>query len=160
MDITNIIEEDNFLKLKQYIKNGGDVNCDIEGEGSLLFFALRKKCSYELIEFLIESGADIGYYDSYGVGIFDEAIDLGDINLIKYLIYEKRVDINKTNRDSKLTPLMLASCYGLLNVVKLLVENGADINARDKLGLSAKDYSRKMLQKNVLEYLDKIEWII
>ena len=156
MNIVNIIENDDFLKLKQYIKKGGDVNIEIEGEGSLLFFALRSKCSYETIELLIENGADISYTDSYGVSIFDEAIDLGNINLIKYLIYEKGVNVNKTSRDSQLTPLMLASCYGLLDIVKLLVENGADINARDKLGLSAKDYSRKMLQKSVHKYLDNI----
>ncbi len=63
----------------------------------------------------------------------------------------KGVDINSTKRRSGITPLLLASCFNNIDMIKLLIENGADINIRDNSGMGAKDYAKKLGQKRVVE---------
>ncbi len=37
-------------------------------------------------------------------------------------------------------------------MIKLLIENGADINAKDRSGMGAKDYAQKLGQKRVVDF--------
>jgi ankyrin repeat protein len=49
---------------------------------------------------------------------------------------------------------MAASCYGRVEIVKILLEEGANKDAVDIKGFSATDFARKMNKKSVLELLD------
>jgi ankyrin repeat protein len=49
---------------------------------------------------------------------------------------------------------MCAACYGRNEVVKILLESGADKEATDTKGLSATDFARKMNKKSILKLLD------
>ena len=102
---------------------------------------------------LINSGADIYDFDEEGVSIFEIAITYNYLELVKYFI-EKGIDVNKTQRRSGFTPLMAATCYGRVEIAKLLLENSADKNARDSKGISVIDFARKMNKKTILELLD------
>jgi len=50
------------------------------------------------------------------------------------------------------TALMFASWYGHKEVVELLLEKGADVNAKDKLGRTALMMLLKMVIKKLLNY--------
>jgi ankyrin repeat protein len=154
-DIEKSIRENNYLKIKQCVKNGDNLNIEIEDEGSLLCYALRQKCSFDIIELLVENGASLSYLSDNGVGILDEAIILADMEILKYLIEDKRLDITKTTRKSGFTPLIQAACYGYIDVVKYLLKMGADINEKDNFGMDALSYSKKLQQKNMKEFLEK-----
>ncbi len=39
--------------------------------------------------------------------------------------------------------------------MKLLIDNGGDVNGADKAGMSPKDYSKKLGQKKMLDILDE-----
>jgi len=54
-------------------------------------------------------------------------IQIGNYNAVKSLI-EKGTEIN--NESLKLTPLMYAARHNRSDIVKLLIENGADLHAR------------------------------
>lgn len=59
-----------------------------------------------------------------------EAIEDGDLNEVKALI-KKGADVNSEliwNEESGETPLMVASTYGLIDIVRVLLENGADVD--------------------------------
>jgi ankyrin repeat protein len=45
------------------------------------------------------------------------------------------------------------SSFGRKEIVKLLLDKGADKNASDKQGFTATDFSRKMNKKSILEIL-------
>jgi ankyrin repeat protein len=148
-----LFKNNDYIGVKKYLKNGADIDetNDI-GEG-VLACAMRAGCDIDLVMLLIENGADIFDFDDEGVSVFDMAITYNYIDIVNYLI-EKGFDINKTTRKSGFTPLMTASCYGRVDIVKILLEQDVDQSAVDMKGFSAADFARKMNKKSVLELLD------
>ncbi len=153
-----------LVDLKKALKDGIDLNSNIKigmeydldsyDEIPILFYAIRNGASLEAIEILLENGADIFITDSDGIGAIDVAIKFKREDVVKLCI-KKGVDLNSTKRKSGITPLLLASCFNNIDMINLLLENGADIDITDKFGMSAKDYARKLGQKSVVEFLDK-----
>jgi ankyrin repeat protein len=160
-DIMQAISEDNYLQIKKLIHDGIDINEIIENEENendecLIFYALHKKCSYETLIYMVENGVDLEFSDSQGVGLLDEAIVSGNMEFIKYLIEEKNMDVNETKRKSGLTPVIQATCYGNIDLVKLLISHGADLTIKDKFNLNAVDYARKLQRKKMQEFLENL----
>lgn len=89
--------------------------------------------------------------------IKDKSIDLFGLsvkherkNTFNYLLANK-ADVNKSCDD--VTPLMAAARYGYTDMVKTLLQKGADKNAKDKNGKTAKDYAKERNQTAVLGLL-------
>lgn len=159
IDITQAIINDDYLAIKKAIKQGVDLNQIVENElnendESLLFFALHHKCSFDTIKLMIESGADIEQVDPQGVSLLDEAIVSGSLELVRYLVEEKGMDVNRTQRKSGFTPLMQAAVYGYTDIVDFLLEKGADIHARDSSNLNVIEYTKKLQRKNMQKHLE------
>lgn len=148
-----LLNNDDYLGLKKHIKEGADISEVNEAGESVLACALRARCSYETLMLLIASGADIFDFDDEGVSIFDMAITYDNIQMVNYLIDQGK-DVNETTRKSGFTALMGAACYGRVEIVKILLEKGADQNARDSKGFSAIDFARKMNKKSILALLN------
>jgi len=150
---TEILKNNDYLNAKKNIKSGADVNDANDMGESVLAYALRSQCDFELIMLLIDNGADIYDFDEEGVSIFDMAITYNNIELVKYMI-ENNYDVNKTTRKSSFTPLMAGVCYGRIEIVKLLLKNGANQYVSDSKGFTAVDFARKMNKKSILKLLD------
>jgi ankyrin repeat protein len=158
------LERDNLVKIKSICKKGIDLTQPIKigleydledyDETTILFYAIRYGASLEAIKALLECGVDINEIDNDGLGAIDIAIKFKREDIIKLCI-EKGIDINKTARKSGINPLLLASCFNNISIIELLLENGADINYTDRVGMSAKDYAKKLGQKKALEFLEK-----
>jgi len=149
----DLLRKNDYISIKKHIRNGANVNQKSETGESVLAYALRYRCDEDIIDLLISSGADVRDMDNEGVSIFDMAITYENLPLIKQLVEEGIYDVNETRRGSGLTPLMCATCYGRVEVVKYLLEKGADKNAVESKGLSALDFARKMNKKTVLKLL-------
>jgi len=65
------------------------------------------------VKFLEASGED--------VSIFDMAITYDNIKMVEFFL-DKGIDVNVTNRKSGFTPLMCASCYGRIEIAKILLD--------------------------------------
>ncbi len=159
IDIVEAIINDDYLKIKQAIKKGVDLEQIVENElneneESLLFFALHHKCSFDTIKLLIDSGIDIERVDDEGVSLLDEAIVSGSLELVRFLVEEKGMDVNSTKRKSGFTPLMQAASYGYTDIVDFLLEKGADIHARDNNNLNVLEYTKKLQRKNMQKHLE------
>ncbi len=163
-ELIEVIENDSIVALKKLCKEGIDLNQPIDAglEYGLeepdyipvLFFAIRKHASIEFIETLLENGLDLYQTDDDGLSAIDIAIKFKHLDMVKYCI-DKGVDINTTKRPSGIKPLTLAACFNSTEIVQLLLDNGAKIDAKDKMGMSAKDYAKKLGQKKMLAYLDE-----
>ena len=148
-----LLKTNDYVGVKKYLKNGGNPN-DVEENGeSVICFALRYHCDQEIINLLIESGADIYHIDHEGVSVFDVAVTYNNLPLIEYLIHDG-FDVNHATRNSGFTPLMGAVCYGRVDVIKKLLELGVDVQARDTYGFNAIDFARKMHKKSILTLLE------
>ena len=148
-----LLKANDYLGVKKYLKNGANPNESEENGESVLCFALRYHCDQELIELLIDSGADIFAVDHEGVSVFDVAVTYNNLALSERLIHEG-FDVNRATRKSGFTPLMGAVCYGRVDVIKKLLELGVDVQSRDAYGLSAIDFARKMHKKTILALLE------
>jgi len=159
-NIIDAIKEDNLLKVKQAIKSGADLNQMVEvGEDDeyiLLLFALRERVSCDIIRLLIDSGSDIEYLTNDGVSVLDEAVIFGDLEVLTYLTDEKKLDITTTKRKSGFTPFMQSCCYGKVEVAQFIVERGADVHVKDNMGMSALDYTKRLRQKKMQEFIENL----
>ena len=150
-----LLKQNDFLGIKKYIKNGGDVNAKNETGESVLIVALKNGCDEDIIQLLINSGANLLDTDNEGVSVFDTAIAYNYINLVKYLVKNKLYDVNKTTRKSGFTPLMCACSYGRIEIVKYLLQKGANKDITDNKGLNAFDFARKLHKNSVLKILNE-----
>ena len=160
--IVTALEEDNLLKVKQAIKAGEDVNqvlmvgIDEDEECVLLFYALRQRVSCDIIRSLVDSGADIEYINEDGISVFEEASIFGDLEILSYLADEKGLEVSQTKRKSGFTPFMQACCYGRMDVAEFLLERGADACIKDKNGMDALEYTRRLRQNKMHEFIKNL----
>lgn len=148
-----LLRKNDYIGVKKYIKNGADINAANDNGESVLYIAMKEHCDEDLVKLIIDNGADIFDFDEEGVSIFDIAITYNYIEIVKYIILNN-ININKTKRKSGFTPLMAATCYGRVEIVKILLEEGADKSLCDLKGFKAVDFARKMNKKTILKLLD------
>lgn len=148
----NLLKENDYLGIKQYLKNGGNPNESEENGESVLCFALRYHCDTDVFDLLIDQGANLHHTDNEGVSVFDVAVTYNNLFIIEKLITDG-FDVNTPTRRSGFTPLMGAVCYGRLEIIQKLLDMGVDVKARDGHGLSAIDFARKMHKKSILALL-------
>lgn len=78
--------------------------------------------------------------------LFSLSIKLDKKNLFNYFL-DNKVDVNKSCSD--MTPLMYAAISGQMDTAKLLLKHGAQKDAKDKNGKTAKDHALENKQKTV-----------
>ena len=149
-----LLQENDYLGVKKYLKEGANVNESNDTEESVLACALRYRCDYEIIDILVESGADLNDFNEDGVSILDYAIMYNRIDLVKKVL-EEGFDVNKTYRPSRFTPLMGAVCYGRGEIARMLLKMGANKEARDTKGLTALDFAKKTHKKSMIKLLEE-----
>ena len=131
----------NFGLIKLLVENNADVNfTNTQGVSILL-----KACSldgnnqsdiqrYEIIKYLIDNGADVNISDNNG---YTPLMDIKEEELIEIYLPdfedEKVVEVNLPNID-KTSKISLSLSE---KIMILLLDNGADINARNNMGMTA-----------------------
>ncbi len=158
------LKNDSLVKIKALCKSGIDLTTPIDmgieyeledpDETNILFYAIRSHTSLEAIKILLEYGVDIKIIDDDGLSAIDLAIKFKREDVIQFCI-DKGMDINISHRKSGITPILLAACFNNTSIVELLLKHGADINSKDKGGLTTKDYAKKLGQKKMLAFLEE-----
>ena len=92
------------------------------------FLGLLKSNDFETCDLFIENGFDINYTrDSFSLGFISSGFN-DNIEALKYLI-EKGLDFNLY--EDPHPPLYSAAQHGYTEVVRLMIEAGADVNIED-----------------------------
>jgi ankyrin repeat protein len=113
--------------IKMLIENGLNVNSLVDGDDNLLLHALRQN-EKDISNLLIDYGADI-YMHTENIekdDIFLDAVSCGCYAVVKLMLDNNDVEINKKTYIDYNTPLMIAVMHGHVDVVKLLLNRGAD----------------------------------
>lgn len=91
---------------------------------------IKNKESYEIVE-NVDTANDLLTSENWFIAVRE-----GDIDAVKVFINHK-FDVNTRHSERESTALMFASSNGKHDIVKLLVENGADVNVKNNDGNTA-----------------------
>ncbi|KAH7177288.1 ankyrin repeat-containing domain protein [Fusarium sp. MPI-SDFR-AT-0072] len=92
----------------------------------------------EIVQYLLEKGADPDARDSDGIPVIGAAISGGHSSVVQWLV-DANADVNVTYYNNKLTPLHEACPHP--EIVRLLLQHGADINKVNEDSRSALNFS-------------------
>jgi beta-lactamase regulating signal transducer with metallopeptidase domain len=115
-----------------YAKNGVVYSFSTHGWFNKSLWNAQNPGCKEIVELLRKKGAE----ERTPVLSLHEAAAIGDIDQVKFLI-SKGVDVNVMDNRLNGTPLHLAVHRNQMQVINLLIANGANVNAKNKLGRSS-----------------------
>jgi ankyrin repeat protein len=126
------------------ILNKVNINYLYAGRSPLQYVLSRNNIGYlgtqeqidSLAELLIENGADVNIRGSDGNTLLMDCSYQQDNSYIAGILLDHGAEIETVNNDLR-TPLMFACEYGRLNMTRLLVSHGAQVNKIDRLGRTA-----------------------
>lgn len=120
---------------KLLIEHNSDINIKNKDGKNMIMIACEKG-NEEMFNLLIENNADINEKSSWGASALIYASEKGNINIMQYLI-DNGIDVNGKADDNGDTPLLWAvTGQNPYEASKLLIENGADINATNDSGVA------------------------
>ncbi len=140
--------------VNKYLEAGTRVDAlDPDGHTALMFAAFNGHS--EIVLKLLEEGADLEKRDYMGrtallyacTGPFPETVKI---------LLDKGAKPNVVDSDEHFSPLMHAAAEGNLNVVKILIEYGADLSLKDVDGDDAESFARQAGHTQVVDYLHSI----
>ncbi len=144
----------NLEKVKEMINGGVNVNSpDSEGHTALMFAAFNGHSDIVLL--LLESEAAIDRRDLVGrtallygsTGPFPETVKI---------LLDKGAKPNIIDSEEHFSPLMHAAAEGNLDVVKVLIEYGADPGLKDVDGDNAETFARQNGHREVADYISSV----
>ena len=91
---------------------------------------------------------DLDRPDRYGYTILNAACMSGRIDVVRYLVENCRIDINKKGIEDS-TSIICAAINEHYEIVKYLVEHGADPNIRDPVNKTAYDFLNENQERRI-----------
>lgn len=155
LDGSAIVDESDFLlgtalhrtavannaeSAKILIAHGADVEAVSEQQGSRPLHLAADAGSIDVLALLLKAGADIEATDSLGRRPLSRAAAAGQSEAVEFLL-DSGTEIDARNGPSNRTSLIEAAYKGRMGSTRLLVQRGADINARDDRGKTALWYA-------------------
>jgi len=138
---------DRLIEQRQ-VNNLSENRCD---NLNLLSASIMAK-HYDIADKLIEAGADINTENWTHISPLHAACMNNNYNLTCRLI-EYKADINAPLYPFRATCLMVASANGNEDIIRILLENKADINLKGKGGITAVSMAKDDdIRKLLLEY--------
>ncbi|SUW07353.1 ankyrin repeat-containing protein [Brachyspira pilosicoli] len=120
---------------KLLIEHNSDINIKNKDGKNMIMIACEKG-NEEMFNILIENNADINEKSSWGASALIYASEKGNINIMQYLI-DNGIDVNGKADDNGDTPLLWAvTGENPYEASKLLIENGANVNATNYGGVA------------------------
>ncbi|HEY9061657.1 MAG TPA: ankyrin repeat domain-containing protein [Pseudobacteroides sp.] len=144
----------NAEAVEYLLKNGADMD-DIDGYSALM--TAISVGDFNIVKMLVEKGSNLEFQNEWNnrnTAIIT-AGENGSRNILEYVI-KKGANINYQNNKGETALIRAVSC-GWEDNVRVLVENKADMNLKDKDGRTAMDYAKNLKNKNIAKILSKVK---
>ena len=129
------VRTDNIKMAKLLIEHDSDINIKNKDGKNMIMIACENG-NEEIFNLLLENNADINEKSSWGASALIYASEKGNINIMQYLI-DNGIDVNGKADENGDTPLLWAvTGQNPYEASKLLIENGADVNATNNSGVA------------------------
>lgn len=140
-----------LAEIQDLLSNGADPNTQ-DGRGWCPLMWASAEGHKEVVDLLLEHGADPNVVNYLGRSAIMYASNYGFCDIAKVLL-EKGVIPNPSREFTDHPPLSAAADKGHLEVVKLLVEHGANVKHKGKDNKTALDISMEAGHGEVAKYL-------
>ena len=149
---TALMEANTAAKVKLLLARGAALNAtDDEGETALIHAVERGEV--EVVEALLQAGAHATIRDRKGETALMHALSKSRVDAARLLLLRGKVgDLNAQNENGE-TLLMRAVNIGDVELVRALLDGGADVSRSDVLGNSAAVIAYENDQKEIQELL-------
>ena len=153
----------NLEMIRLLIDGGADLNGhNAYGDTPLIYAAMSSKPNRrETFLLLVESGANVNEPNCFGMTPFLGSSAEGNVEFVEACLKNGAL-VNWTfpgscggGQDTKTTALMYAASEGHIDVVRLLLENGADVSIVDAKGHDARYYAKEGGYKDVEAFFGK-----
>jgi ankyrin repeat protein len=132
-ELHNASHDGKLKVVNDLIKMGADINTKNHLDMTALEFASYKG-HLEIVKVLVANDANVNNINALGFTAFMLSAQNGHLDICRMLIKAgAKVDVH----DRGTTPLHLASIHGNTETVNLLIDEGANINARNHKGITA-----------------------
>lgn len=126
--LMNAVKSGNLESVK-YLIEEGKVKMDEKTQNAKTAFLFAcENGNLDIVNYLFYKGADMNNKDSDGFTGLMLASSTSKLDIVKFLIGERNVNIDDFNNQGN-TALMVAADNGATDIVQYLISNGADVNA-------------------------------
>ncbi|XP_024629742.1 potassium channel AKT1 [Medicago truncatula] len=132
---------------------GADPNIQ-DFEGDIPLWEAIKGGHESMIKLLMDNGADISSANIASLACF--AVEKNNIQFLKDIVKYGGDIVTKSTNDGT-TALHTAVCHGNVEIVKFLVEQGADIDKPDGFGWSSRAYANQECHEEIQNMFKEIE---
>lgn len=148
----------NVDAVKILIEQGADIDIRNNNQDNVLLYAGAEGL-LEILQLAIGAGADTTLTNRYGGTALIPAADRGHVEIVKELLTTSDVNVNHLN-NLHWTALLEAVILGdggetYQQIVKLLVDHGADINISDRDGIKPLEHAKRREFKEIERILQE-----
>lgn len=137
--LMSAVESSDLQMVELLVANGADVNMTCKNGNSAFSKALDRvrnfyydqslqQKSQKIVDFIFASGLNVKAVDNFGETLLMKAVQNSNYPAAERLI-KMGVPVNAKNKRGETALMLAASAIGRLNIVKSLIEAGADVHA-------------------------------